>query len=149
MAVLTLLLGLTGCGAAREDTPVLTRVILDRGHGSMWGDQFYVDVCAEEILQTNYFSPDDPGGELLSKSGLPIDSQSWAEIVSAVEALAPLTPVRESLWKKLFGGGRASDGTGYRHLTLYWADGEAIGYQWPDNEDAAALEKLLEQLILQ
>ena len=142
------LICLSGCGAAQEENPVLTRVTLDRGHGSMWGNQFYMDVNAQEILQTNYFSPDDPGGELLTGSGLPLEVQQWDEITAAVEAMEPLTPVKESIWKKLFSKGHALDGTQYHRLTLYWGNGDGVDYVWPDSEQAAALEALLEQLVI-
>ena len=114
----------------------------------MWGNQFYMDVNAQEILQTNYFSPDDPGGELLTGSGLPLQVQQWDEIVAAVKALGPLTPVKKSIWKKLFGKGQVLDGTEYHRLTLYWGDGDGAEYVWPANEQAAALEALLEQLAI-
>lgn len=145
-----LLLGLTGCGAKQEDVPVLTRVILDRGHGSMWGNQFYMDVCADEIVQTRYFQPDDPGGELTEENARPITAEQWEQIMAAVEAVEPsLIPVRETLWNRLFDRGKTLDGGEFHHLTLYWAEDEGIRYEWPANEQAAALERILEQLILE
>lgn len=148
--LLVLLLGLSGCGAAQADTPALTRVILERGHGSMWGDQFYMDVCADEILQTHYFPADDPGGTLTEESGRPVTPEQWDGIVSAVEALEPsLVPVREPFWKKLLGRGQTLDGGEFHHLTLYWEDAAGIRYVWPANEQAAALETRLEQLALE
>lgn len=139
---------LTGCGAVQEPVPDLTRVVLERGHGSMWGNQFYMDVCAGEILQTRYFPPNAPGTELTEESGRPITSEQWTEIVSAVDALEPtLVRLRETLWQKLFDS-KALDGTEFHRLTLYWAEDEGTSYEWPDNEQAAALEALLEQLVL-
>ena len=70
------------------------------------------------------------------------------QIVSAVEALEPsLVPVKQTIWKKIFRQGNVHDGTEFYHLTLYWAEDEEIHYEWPDNEQAAALETLLEQLV--
>jgi len=145
---LMLLLALTGCGAAQKELSAPLRVVLDRGHGSMWGNQFYMDVCADGILQTHFFSPDDPGGELMTVSECPITAEQWEQVVSAVKDLEPsLVPVRKNIWKRLFGQEKKLDGGEYHHLTIYWAEDEGIAYEWPANEQAAALETLLEQLV--
>ena len=140
---------LCGCSVAEETPDTVTRVIFERGHGSAWGNQFYMDVCTDEILQARYFRPDDPGGELMEESGRPITSEQWEQILSAVEELAPsLVPERKPLWQRLFGRGEALDGTEFHHLTLYASDDDSVRYEWPKNEQAAALEALLEQLAL-
>ena len=147
--VMAFLICLSGCGATQEETRTLRRVVLDRGHGSMWGNQFYMDVCADEISQTRYFPSDDPGGELTEDFGRAITAEQWDEILSAVEALEPtLIPMRQPFLKKLFARKEVLDGGEFHHLTLYWAEDEAIRYEWPFNEQAVALEALLEQLAL-
>lgn len=133
----------------------LTRVMLERRHGSVWGVQFYVDVCPREVTLIRYFPREDPGGELAVDKHIPLTSQRWDEIVEAVAQLRPqLSPVpKPTFWARLTqarkGRYRVLDGVGYHHLALTWqAEGHPheVRYDWPGSEQAKTLETLLERL---
>ena len=47
-----LILLLTGCAAKEEDA--VTGIIFERGHGSAWGNQFYIQLEAEQIVSASY-----------------------------------------------------------------------------------------------
>ena len=135
---------LSGCGAKEKKT--ITGIIFERGHGSAWGNQFYVDLREDEILTASYFPEGEQ--EQMVCDHIPITPQQWNDIYLTVQKLE-LQKQRilllESLrpWQKL-------DGGEYRKLTLVWATAkgeERITYQWPDNQQADTLEKLLEQLV--
>ena len=133
---------LTGCKAKGGDT--ITGVIFDRGHGSMWGNQFYIELVAEEIVLARYF-PQNSQEQQVSEH-LPITAEQWTDICTAVQALE-LKEDRPSLLDKLFRRSKL-DGGETRTLTLIW-DGETkITYQWPNDPRAMELEALLERLVV-
>ena len=138
---LLLLLGMCGCGR-KTTSAQLTGMILERGHGSMWGNQFYIDVCPTQINQIRFFSPDDPGGELLLRENIPISPEDWEEIVAAVNTLTPNLQ-KEKRQKE---SSLMLDGGAFYKLTLMW-DGEATTYRWPEDEAATKLERILENFI--
>ena len=148
--MIPILLLLTGCGEAETpdpETATLCRVVFDRGHGSMWGVQFYIDVCPEEILRTCYFEAEDPDMELKEEENLPITEEQWEEIKNAV---LKLEPNLEKEKKPKAKGTKKLDGGLYHNLTLVWEQGnekQEICYKWPSCEAAEQLEDLLEELV--
>ena len=128
---------LTGCVSQSEDK-VLTRLVFDRGHGSMWGNQFYIELCEEEIICIRYIP--EGSAELVTQTEIPLTDQMWEQIVSAVGELE-LKP--EKAGKK-----QVLDGTEYRRLTLTWEIGgkeKTVNYSF--SPAAQKLEALLESLI--
>lgn len=125
---------------------MITGIRFDRGHGSAWGNQFYIEVCADEIVLARYFPEESQEQEVCEH--IPITPEQWNEICLAIQALN-LTKDRPSLWQKLWES-KKLDGGEYRNLTLVWktSKGEKeINYQWPSDQQANALEELLEQLV--
>ena len=142
-AAAILLLFFAGCKSADDFETV--GLVFERAHGSVWGNQFYVEVCADEIIEMRYF----PEGEIdpVTVTHIPVTSMQWNALRDTVQSL-PLTKVKPSLRERLFGQNKL-DGGEYRHLTLIQknAQGEtAVLYEWPQSEQAAELEKQLKQL---
>lgn len=141
-----ILLSLAVLAGCRNDDPgVLAGVIFDRGHGSAWGNQFRVELVADEITLLQYIP--EGSGDLETKEHLPLEAQQWNEISEAVQELE-LTEDRPTLLQKFFEGNKL-DGGEYRKLILQWQQGEKVKeveYLWPEGEQAQKLEKLLEQL---
>lgn len=133
---------LTGCGA-KEDS-MITGVIFDRGHGSAWGNLFYIEVCADEIALARYFPENSQDQEVCQHK--PITPEQWSAVCTAVQAL-DLMEDRPSLWQKLWKS-RKLDGGEYRTLTVIWDENTEISYEWPDHQQAKELELLLEQLVV-
>lgn len=133
---------LSACAAPGKDAR-LCRITFDRGHGTLWGNQFYIEICPEEIVLMRYF----PAGstEQTTKEHVPITAEEWASLSAAVRAL-PLKEDRPGFWSRLWKN-RKLDGGEYRKLTLQWQSGnsvQTICYQWPAGQQAEALEQLLE-----
>lgn len=132
---------LTGCGARNSDG-VLVRIIFDRGHGSMWGNQFYIELCEEEIICIRYFP--EGSSEQVTETEIPLTQEMWEQLVSTVQELE-LKPERITLGKA-----QVLDGGEYRKLTLSWETGgkeKRVHYSWPSSPAAQKLEALLEGLI--
>lgn len=135
-----------GCQLKQPSVPEnaqLSQIQFDRGHGSMWGIQFYIDVCPTQINRAQYILPGT--SEQLDLEPTPITDEQWAQLRDAVDALVPqLEPAKNT------GSSHKLDGTEYRSLTLVWtADGKdtAVQYNWPQTDQASQLEHLLESLI--
>ena len=129
-----------------EEEGTLVGVIFERGHGSAWGNQFYMEVCEDEIIQANYISEDS--ADLVTEEHIAITSEQWQEICDAIEKME-LKKVRSSAWKEQLGAD-ILDGGAYHELSLIWKTekGEkSVAYHWPEDEAGAALEQLLEQLL--
>lgn len=152
LLLLPMLLTLGGCAEKSSVTGTPIRVIFDRGHGSMWGVQFYMDVCPEEITSTRYFGEDSADGDQESRENVPITAEQWSKIEAAVAELVPqLEEVDQpSLLKRILGSGTSKlDGGLYRKLTLAYRSGDEtvqVEYNWPQSSQADALEQLLEEL---
>ena len=151
---LLLLLAMSSCSKNKvpsQETDRPVRVVFERGHGSVWGVQFNMDVGPQEIYHTDYFPANDEKPELISAEGVPITEEQWDALEEAVFALAPhLEPEKEpGILKQLLGSKTVVDGGLYRKLTLVWQSGSKeteTTYGWPDHANADVLEKLLEQL---
>lgn len=124
-----------GC---KQKDPAVTEIIFNRGHGSMWGNQFYIKVQATQIVLARYIP--EGSSELVTAENLPITDAQWQTVKSAVEQL-PLEKARTKLWEK-----QKLDGGEFRELTLVRGKKETA-YGWPDNPEARQLEALLEQLL--
>lgn len=135
-AVFAFALLLSGCSAGGGEA--VTGIKFERGHGSAWGNQFYIEVNAEEIVIARYI----PAGttELRTVEHLPITETRWQSLCAAVERL-PLKKARS-----LLGESHKLDGGEYRNLTLL-RDGKETAYRWPDTPEAQQLEQLLEALV--
>ena len=136
VVIMLLALLLPGCKAL--DEPQVTAVIFNRGHGSAWGNQFYIHVEPEQIVMARYI----PAGssELVTVEHIPITAAQWETIRSMVEQM-PLEKARTDLWEK-----QKLDGSEFRELTLVRGKKE-ITYWWPDILQAQQLEQLLETLL--
>lgn len=147
MASVCLFTMMVGC-ASKNSTETLSKITFDRGHGSMWCHQFYIEVTENEIVCARYFP--EGSSEQTTCQHIPITAQQWNELVAAVRALEPeLKEDQPSLWQKLFNSQKA-DGGEYRKLTLSRkTDGseESVAYQWPASAAARELEALLEALL--
>ena len=136
-ALLAALLGLllAGCSAGQGD---LMGVWFHRGHGSAWGNQFYMHLQPTQIRLARYIP--EGSSELVTVENIPITEEQWETVKNAVEQL-PLEKARTRLWEK-----QKVDGSQFRELTLLRGKKETT-YWWPDTPEAQALEQLLEQLL--
>ena len=127
---------LSGCGA--KSNGEITQIIFNRGHGSMWGNQFYIKISPEEIVSARYI----PEGQwdLVTVENLPIPYEQWHKVKSAVEQL-PLEKARTDIWEK-----QKLDGSEFRELTLVRGEKE-VTYYWPNTPQAQQLEQLFETLL--
>lgn len=138
------LFSLTGCNG--QEVGELKQICFERENGSTWGNQFYIEVCAEQILVVSYFPEGSSEQKTLER--LPVTETQWNELCQAVQALK-LIPEKTSVWQKLFSD-RKMDGGDFRKLTLVWQtdSGEkTIVYQWPNGPQAEQLERLLELIV--
>lgn len=113
----------------------------------MWGNQFYVDVSPVQINEAKFFSPDDPGGELLLRERLPIRQEQWEAIEAAVKELTP--NLKEQKRQK---SSQKLDGGEFHILTLTWnrnGKEQETTYSWPADGSAEKLEQLLETMVFQ
>lgn len=126
---------LSGCGA-KDDS--LTKIIFNRGHGSKWGNEFYIELQATQIVRVRYIP--EGQSELVTLEHIPITDAQWQTIKSAVEQL-PLEKARTNIWEK-----QKLDGSEFRELTLVRGKKE-VTYYWPNKPEAQQLEALLEALL--
>lgn len=143
LLLLSLMLCLSGC---HQQTATLKGVVFERGHGSMWGNQFFIEVCETEITQVQYFPSADPGGELEMTEHLPLQPEQWDAIQKAVLALSP--QLQKSNSRKTIKQGMLDGGEFYK-LTLIWEQNEKlkeVQYNWPGSDEAKILENLLLEL---
>lgn len=137
--LILLLLPLTGCGRS-VPTEAPNGIVFERGHGSAWGNQFYIEICPERIIVARYIP--EGSSELGIVEDIAITREQWQQVESQLASMT-LEKEQVSLWKRLFGG-RAQDGGEYRRLTLLYGDRE-LSCRWP--ADGEGLEALLEQLV--
>lgn len=118
---------------------MVTKLTFDRGHGSAWGNQFYIELSPEEIVILRYIP--EGSAELETREHIPIREDTWKQLQTHLEALT-LEEETVSLWQRLFGS-KKLDGGAYRRLILSYED-RAVTYRWPEGGDA--LEAFLETL---
>ncbi len=135
------------------DIAALERVILDRGHGSAWGCQFFAELTSAELVITRFFDPSDAARTLLTRTNLALTPEEWQQVSTAAAVLLPYRPPAKHRFRlfarKLFPA--AADGTAYRKLTLFFHSGRklrTISVPMPDCPEANAFEQLLEHLVL-
>ena len=133
---LMVVLLLSGCGTKRNSE--ITTITFNRGHGSAWGNQFYIQINSEEIVTANYIP--EGSWDLVTVEHLPITDEEWQPIKSTVEQL-PLEKVRTTIGEK-----QKLDGGEFRELTLT-RDRKEVTYYWPDTPEAQQLEQFLETLL--
>ncbi len=144
IVMLLFLVSLSACGA-KED-PVLIKIVFERGHGSMWGNQFYIEVTADQIQQVQYISKDTM--ELDNRNNIPITEQQWQALENAILLLE--LQEDNNTWKDKLFGQSTLDGGEYRRLTLTWKIGDKekeVSYLWPQSQQAAEFESMLVQLV--
>lgn len=127
---------LSGCNANRNQE--LTAISFNRGHSSMWGNQFYIKISPVEIVTARYIP--EGSWDLVTVEHLPITDAQWQKIKSAVAQL-PLEKARTNIWEK-----QKLDGGEFRELTLVRGKKE-VTYYWPNIPQAQQLEALLEALL--
>jgi len=160
MALLTLLLNLTGCTKQPVPVPVppeekplpgkLVALSFSQGSGMVARANFDIRLNREEIEETTFW-PEDFELDEQSLKHVPITPEQWADVEKAVL----------SLWPKLDEYQPAAsasssdedvfmlDGGDYTNLTLTWetADGTVKkGYAWPSDRRALTLWDLLREL---
>ena len=127
---------LSGCGAKRNSE--ITKIIFNRGHGSAWGNQFYIKISPEEIVTARYIP--EGSWDLVTVEHLPITDAQWQTVISTVEQL-PLEKARTNIWEK-----QKLDGSEFRELTLVRGKKE-VTYYWPNTPEAQQLEQFFETLL--
>ena len=113
-----------------------------RGHGSVWGDQFRIEVCPTQIIQAFYFP--ERRGQPVEREQVPITQEQWLQLEAAVNALFPL--LRKKRRQRSF----QVDGTRFRNLTLtrqQWGRQRQYRYTCPDCPETNQLETLLQAMI--
>ena len=152
--LLTVLLLLSGCGD-RQPVPEngeLIQVSLERGHGSEWGNQFYICVDPEKIQAVSRFT-EGADGAYTTQYDIPITAERWQQVAAAATAAASQMEVEQppgflSALLERFGP-PVLDGGAYHTLTLTWETEntiEEITYIWTGRPAEANLEDLLEEL---
>lgn len=137
--LMLLLLPLYGCGSAAPSA-ALSGIVFERGHGSAWGNQLYLEVCPEEIVVARYIP--EGSTELQTAEKIPITQTQWQRLEAQLQEMT-LEKERVSWWQQLLGK-KKLDGGEYRKLTLVYGDAQ-VACRWPD--DGAELEALLEYLV--
>ena len=140
------------CSACAKQTKQaeLTSITFWRGHGSTWGSQFRMDICPDQITYLHQFR----GGQLHEFYDVPLEEETWTQIHTALQELMPQLQERKTtLLQRLKQalGPKEVDGGDWWSLTLTWQtddDTKEVNYIWPDSEEAAAFERLLEEIAL-
>jgi len=155
-----LFIGLGGCGIGNDmevgTEAILERVILERGHGSAWGTQLYVDVGCEKIYHANFISYVSASGELVSCQDIPITQEQWDRIQTCVFQLLPSLEVKKDsgvlvrMFRSWMRKTSVQDGGAFWNLTLVWQEEQesrTVEYVWPADGQARELESLLESML--
>ena len=143
--ILAILLLCCACGKSAQPAE-LTRVVYARGNGSVWGNQFHMDVCPTEVSYLHDFRD---GTEFRELFALPIEQLQWEQIRLAAEVAAAQLQVQKppNLLQRL--APKADDGGDWWSLTLTWVtDGEPkdVTYIWAATAETEAFSLLLEEL---
>jgi len=131
-------------GCAQEEN-LLVGIIFERGHGCAWGNQYYVEVCREEIVMLRYFP--EGASEPVTEEHIPIASGQWLGLTQLLQTME--LEEKRSFWLRSFFGRNKQDGGEYRSLTLIRQrekKTQKTGYRWPQTPQAEELELLLVQL---
>lgn len=146
LAAVMLLFAVVLAACGKQEDGMLTGIIFNRGHGSAWGNQLYIELCADEIAMLQYI----PEGsmDLETAQHIPVTATQWQDIIAVVQGL-PLEKEQPSLRERLFSISKL-DGGLYRNLTLQWQTEKGVKqvqYKWPTDPRAQELEALLEALV--
>ena len=125
-------------GCKQEESTDITGIKFNRGHGSAWGNQFYIEIHATQIRLARYIPQGE--SELITVEHLPITDAQWQTLKGTVAQL-PLEKARTNIWEK-----QKLDGSQFRELTLVYGKKE-VTYYWPNTPEAQQLEQLLETLL--
>ena len=131
--------------ACEQKEAKLVGIQFERGHGSQWGNQFYVEVTAREIVITRYFQTG--ASEQTVREHVPLSQAQWECLADTLRTLE-LKEAQDSWLDQILGFDKV-DGGEFRRLTLTWETEKGtkrVSYQWPQDVQAASLEALLEQL---
>lgn len=110
------------CGPAKQPVTI-ERVIYDQGHGSAWGNQFYIELTKDRIILLQDIDPNDPTAALREAYDLPITSEQWDAVQNAVSSLTDtLTPQHSEGWLRRLFSGRRTDGGAYYQLSVITND---------------------------
>lgn len=129
-----------GCG--RQESGELSAVIFERGHGSMWGNQFYIELCATEVTLLRYIPEGASDPE--EAEHIPVTPGQWQQITALLQDMT-LEEEKPSLKERLFGASKL-DGGEFRKLTLRRQSETGttdILYRWPTDGSGEELERLL------
>ncbi len=136
-ASLLVLILLTGCSAPSGE---ITSITFERGNGSVWGHQFYIELTPSEIVALRYPAPQSH--DIVEEAHIPIAREDWEKALLLTEKLSPyLKEYKASFIKLLFRRG-ITDGTDFKHLTLCYGE-DSILYKLPYVDEAFALEEFL------
>ena len=130
----------TAC-ASKETDNAITEITFERGHGSAWGNQFYIKVRPDQVITLRYIP--ENGSDLNSAENLPITDRQWQALTDQLQNMT-LQKEKASLWPKLFAP-KVLDGGAFWKLSVTRGN-HTTAYLWPGDEQAAIFEQLLEQL---
>lgn len=158
--MLTLLLGLIGCGKSQPvpvvpEEPSLPGTLIGVNYASGGGmahrTEFSIRLTKDEIEHTAYWPEDLDKNEMEEKSHVPITAQQWAEVESVILALyqegklEAYRPATEKVSSDAF----VLDGGDYTDLSLVWETDEGTeetSYYWPGDRRVLTLMDLLKEL---
>lgn len=101
---LLLFAGCSGGDSMKKKIPgSLYGVTYSFRHGSMYGEDFYIDLAQDQVICASYFDWELRDDGLVEVFGAPVSAEVWAEVEALVLELYPmLTPVREpGFWDKV------------------------------------------------
>lgn len=142
ICLIAFVLILTLLTACEKEKGEMIGIIFERGNGSSYGSQFYIDVRKDEILKVSFFP--ENSSQQVTYEHISISGEKWQEILKATKEIE-LKKNKSSLKEKIFGSSKL-DGGDYRKLSLIYENNEEIKYKWPQSEKAQKLEDLLTSL---
>jgi len=159
MAVLTLLLGMMGCGKTQivptvpEEKTVpgaLIGIHYSRTSGMIAGYDFEVRLNKDEIEYTSFYPGDMGGQDAEEKTHIPITEKQWSDVETVLLDLSPVLEELESVTGKPSTGEELLlDGGDHQSLSLVWQTEEGteeIGYRWPSDRRVLTLIAMLQEL---
>lgn len=148
-----LMLLLTACGSAQTGERAMGELIGLRYNlqiGMVRDEDFYIDICDNEIKSTRIFPLDESATDYLSAENLPLESGKWQELRLMIEELMPqLTPVkgRSDMAARLVSWlARPTDGPNSEEFFLIFEGGEVVQYKIPSDAAFRELISLLRGL---
>ena len=160
MAMLTLLLGLVGCGKTQPVPTVpekpsmpgtLVGVNYSTGGGMAHRTEFSIRLTKDEIEHTAYWPEDLDKTEMEERSHVPITAQQWADVETVLLQLygEGLLEEHRPATEKVSSDAFVLDGGDYTDLSLVWETDEGteeISYYWPGDRRVLTLMDLLKEL---